>query len=366
MAASLARNIVRDHSKKDVEVLYQTIHHMMDAEELHREAMKHKMDGDNHPAWRREILTTSRSHPDVKTKKDETEDINENIKTLESLEVAIRNTLLDRLMVKPDYIRAVAEQYDELFKQTKSYTMVTTNYDNVLETYCEQVGLGIINGFKTSHLGNRRIWDTDAWNDDEYQVEYDPDGSMDGYLIKMRLVKLHGSITWQKDNGTVLEIGSPGLRASTDDVMIPPTLGEKSYDKDIFPELLRGFEAILAKTDLLIVVGFSFRDPKITRMLQDRLRRTDGNRPMRLLYIGPEPEDPEPDGLKVLVDSDDEPREERVYGKCVLWNYSRAELPYVYAYRGKFDRDTTKSLKFVLEAMDEVCGRASDLNPVSR
>ena len=115
MAASLARNIVRDHSEKDVEVLYQTIRDMKAAEELHRKAMEHKMDGDNHPAWKREILTTPRGHPDDKTIKDETEDIAENIKTLESLEVAIRNTLLDRLMVGPDRIKDMVEQYDGLF-----------------------------------------------------------------------------------------------------------------------------------------------------------------------------------------------------------------------------------------------------------
>lgn len=112
MAASLARNIVRDHGDKDVEVLYQTIRDMKAAEELHGKVMKYKVAGDNHPAWKREILTTARSHPDNETKKDETKDIDETMKTFESLEGAIRNTLLDRLMVKPDRIKDVKERYD--------------------------------------------------------------------------------------------------------------------------------------------------------------------------------------------------------------------------------------------------------------
>ena len=47
MAASLARNIVRDHADKDVEMLYKTIRDMKAVEELHKKAMKHKMGGDN-------------------------------------------------------------------------------------------------------------------------------------------------------------------------------------------------------------------------------------------------------------------------------------------------------------------------------
>ena len=341
MAASLARNIVRDHAGKDVEMLYKTIRDMKAAEELHRKAMKHKMDGDNHPSWKRELLTTSRYNPDNKTKKDETEDIGENIKTLESLELAIRNTLLDRLIIKPDHIQNMVEQYDALFEHV-GRNIVTTNYDNVLETYCEQTRLNLVNGFKKSHLGDRRMWDC-SWKDGK------------GSLC---LVKLHGSIMWQKDdNDMVLEIGMPGLRGMDKDIMIPPTLGEKDYDHDIFPALWDRFKDMMSKTELLVVVGFSFRDPKINRILRSRLKHTNRKNPMRLLYVGPK--DPKRDGLKELVELDDEPLKAPVPGKCMLWNYSRDKMPYVYAYRDEFGQDTARSMKFALEAMDELCGKAS-------
>ena len=69
MAASLARNIVRNHADEDVEALYQTMRDMKAAEELHGKAMKRKVAGDNQPAWKREMLTTARSHPDNEAKK---------------------------------------------------------------------------------------------------------------------------------------------------------------------------------------------------------------------------------------------------------------------------------------------------------
>ena len=356
-AASLARNIVRDHEGKDVEVLYQTIRRMVDAEKLHGEAMEYKMAGDNNPAWKREILTASRFHPDTKTTKDETEDIAENIRALESLEVAIRNTLLDRLMVKPDHFKDVAERYGELFRETESHTIITTNYDNVLEVYCEEVGLGIINGFRASSLGNRRIWDPDTWDDSEYDVDHGGDSPDDYYatLARMRLVKLHGSITWQEeDDGTVLEIGSIGPRNTKKDVMILPTLGEKDYSRSIFPELWRQFEKVLAGTELLIVIGFSFRDPQINQVLLNRLKRTTKN-PMKLLYI-----DLKHEGLKELVGADVEPHPIKA-DRGTLWHYHHDEMPHVYAHNAEFPLRPNK-LKFVLEILDAV----SDKTPPSR
>ena len=230
--------------------------------------------------------------------------------------------------------------------------MVTTNYDNVLEVYCEEAGLGIINGFKASSLGNRRIWDTDTWGDDEYFVDYGGDGPNDYYavLASMRLVKLHGSITWQKgDDDAVLEIGSIGQRDPSKDVMILPTLGKKDYSHGIFPELWRQFEKVLARTGLLIVIGFSFRDPEINRMLRSHLERTAEN-PMKLLYI-----DTRHEGLKELVGGDVEPRLVKA-DRGTLWHYHHDEMPYVYAHNAEFPLRPNK-LKLVLEILDVVSGK---------
>ena len=339
-AASLARNLVRDHEDKDVEVLYQTIRDMKAAEELHRKAMKHKTDGHRHPQWKREIRTISISSSDTVDKKDETEDIDENIKALESLEAAIRNTLLGRLMVRPDRIREVVGQYDGLFEHVPR-NIVTTNYDNVLETYCEQKRLNLVNGFKRSHLGDRRIWEGESG------------GAWDVGENVLRLVKLHGSITWQKDDdGAVLEIGRPGLRDMDRDIMVAPTLGKKDYGHGIFPALWDRFKDMLSKTELLVVAGFSFRDPRINQMLRSRLKRTAENtNPMKLLHI-----DLNADGLKELVGADVEWGWVRAK-RGTLQHYYRDEMPYVYAHESVFP-PRPNELEHVLEILDEVSSRA--------
>ena len=112
------------------------------------------------------------------------------------------------------------------------------------------------------------------------------------------------------------------------------------------------FKTILDETELLIVVGFSFRDPEINRMLQCRLKRTGGNsRPMRLLYV-----DPEPDGLKGLVGSNVKPHLEFMLENDELWNYSQDEMPYVFASRDKFGQGVAERMEYILRIMDTVCG----------
>lgn len=336
MAGNLAINIVYEHTDKDVEVLYQTIHNMIDAEKCHKTVVRNKTKSVSGLGWKREIQITRGYDSDNADKKvvDEANDIDETIRTLESLEVAIRNTLLTNLTVRLDHRDDVVSTYDKLFQHT-CHNVVTTNYDNVLEYYCERKKIDLLNGFKKSHLGDMRIWD-DVW---------------EGKECALKLNKIHGSITWQKDDdGAVLEVSRPGLRGTDRDVMIAPTLGEKDYSSDIFPKLLNRFKDTLTKTYLLIVIGLSFRDGTINQMLLDRLKRTEKNPcPMRLLYI-----DINPDGLKKLIPNC-ESREVTVPGKCKLVNYSQSEIPYVYAFESEFDLEMAGRMKNVLEGMDKVC-----------
>ena len=332
----LVQNIVEQHRDKDVEELYKTIHDMIAAEKMHKTVAEYKAK-DGGAGKRQGVKTTRSNNPGNATIKDEAEDIDETVRALESLETAVRNTLLTNLTVKQEKNGNIVSTYNGLFRCV-SRNIVTTNYDNVLETYCKMTGLDLVNGFKRSHLGDSRVWD-DVW---------------EGGETALRLTKLHGSITWQEDdNGGVLEIGMPGLRDPKKDVMIAPTLGEKNYKDKIFPILMDRFKTILDETELLIVVGFSFRDPEINRMLRGRLKRTSGNsRPMRLLYM-----DPEPDGLKKLVGSGVEPHMEYVFGNDELWNYSQDEIPYAFASGDKFGQGVVGRMEYILRIMDVVCNR---------
>ena len=333
-AKYLAVNLVKAYSEKDVEELYSAIHTMIATERQHQTTMEYKTKTDGGFQLRRKIQTISKHRRNDMDVKDETADIDETVRALESLETTIRNALLTNLMVNSKYLDTIVSTYDELVKSV-SCNIVTTNYDNVLEAYCEQTERDLVNGFKSSHLGNKRAW-YGVWENKENTLY---------------LTKLHGSITWQKDdNGAVLEMGRPGLRGTDRDVMIAPTLGDKDYSNDVFPALINRFKAVLADTELLIVVGFSFRDPKITHMIMSRLERSSENpRPMRLLYV-----DPEPNGLEELVGSNAKIHKIKVRGKHIVWGRPLDEMPRVYAYQSEFNRDTVESMKNILDAMSKI------------
>lgn len=310
----MCTDIVEKHRAKDVEVLYQTIDNMIKAENIHMEVAEHRAQRYS-GSWKRKIHTFSKNPNAVKSEAYERDDIEETIKVLESLRTIIRDTLLDSLIVEPDKVNEVENTYDSLFQHIQQPYIVTTNYDNVLETYCKRKEIGLVNGFRQSSLGDGRIWD----------------GMFDEQERALHLVKLHGSITWQEvDDGSTLEIGMPGQRNSTGDVMIVPTLGEKDYSSKIFPRLLEKFKSILNNTDLLIVIGFSFRDPGINQMFAQRLDKNNPN-PMMLWLI-----DPNHNGLKRLVGNVEPRRRQAESG--VVWDYSNDKMPYVYAQNIKFPR----------------------------
>lgn len=347
----LVRNLVyatvTEHSGDDVEKLYQTISNRIDAEIQHKKTVACKMVSDGLDA--RKLQNPGTGTPTSSQIILERDDIDENILALKTLRTTIRNTLLANLMVKPEHTDDVVSTYNELFRHIKPLPdVVTTNYDNVLETYCERKKIGLVNGFSKSYLGDRRTWDVDGQSQD---------GAWRVRKGALRLVKLHGSITWQMDgDGTVLEIGRPGLRDTDRDVMINPTLGAKDYSNDIFPELLDKFKKILDKTELLIVVGFSFRDDKINEMIRSRLERTTKNtKPMRLLYVGPKPDDPESDGLRKFVEFGGGLLPKEVPHNHGLFNYSLGSMPYVHAYNGRFEQ-AASHMKDILDNMDRVCG----------
>lgn len=327
-AKLLAENVVYAHNGKDVEDLYLAIRTLIDAETQHLAVVEYKTKADDGDGPWRKVQDISQTFDDNEGTTDETRGIDENIRALKALESSIRNTLLSSLMVKPGRLKSVASIYDELFKSV-SRDVITTNYDNVLESYCEQSGLDLVNGFEKTHIGDRRTWN-DAWKGGENAL---------------RLVKLHGSITWQKDDDdAVLEIGRPGLRDSDRDVMIAPTLGRKDYSNDIFPALMSRFKTMLSETELLVVVGCSFRDPEVNEILQKRLVRSDENPdPMKLLCL-----DPNPDVLKELVGKDVETREGSGPNGFWLKHFLSDRMPHVYSCESSFEQITVDKMELLL------------------
>jgi SIR2-like domain len=92
-------------------------------------------------------------------------------------------------------------------------------------------------------------------------------------IVEPEYIKLHGSIDWWlTEQGTItrsLAKENP-FEVLTDRTMIYP-IYEKFVSKDPFFTLYQYFRRVLFKEDILIVIGFSFRDPSINNAFADWL-----------------------------------------------------------------------------------------------
>ena len=125
-----------------------------------------------------------------------------------------------------------------------------------METYAKEKGLEVVNGFR--HLEDLVNEWADVWkrNEDKHSLY---------------LTKLHGSIHWHKDDGVIMETGATARRDAENDVMIAPTEGIKRYDGEPFSKLMGRFVDVMQDTDVLLVIGFSYRDDEIVRIIKNRL-----------------------------------------------------------------------------------------------
>lgn len=184
------------------------------------------------------------------------------LKALESVRLVIRDVLLESFDIKSDTHNRIVQMYDMVRSVTNNgktgeFLVFTTNYDTVLEKYCDKSSLGVVNGFEPEGRGTF-VW-ADKWSTDT--------------AAYMHLIKLHGSIFWHKNaDGHVVETGAVASRDADHDIMIAPTEGKKDYSKEPFRSLVNHFRKEIGEVDVLLVIGFSYRDPVLVDIIKDRVK----------------------------------------------------------------------------------------------
>ncbi len=149
----------------------------------------------------------------------------------------------------------------------------TTNYDRVIEYACEVSGIRILDRFIGSLAPRFRSSRMDI------DLHYNPAGIrgeprfLEGVI---RLTKLHGSVDWKFQDGTVVrvpvEFGSL-TEPEPDGALIYPS-SAKDQETSYFPyaELFRDLSAAACRPNSVIVTyGYGFGDDHINRILSDML-----------------------------------------------------------------------------------------------
>lgn len=158
-----------------------------------------------------------------------------------------------------------------LVEEFRPLDVISVNYDTCIEQFCNAHKLAYQDGFDVH------------WNPKTFETEH----------TDIRLYKLHGSVMWyQSDRGGYIK-----LPVMTEESKIQLITGEKAENLMLYPmqkwdyaepllELLVGIKRLLESETckFLIVVGYSFRDEHIRRILWDAARK---NRELHLILIGP-------------------------------------------------------------------------------
>jgi NAD-dependent SIR2 family protein deacetylase len=224
------------------------------------------------PSFRQALLSGAREvNPDAVT--DTYTKLTENIKSL------IFNIIRS---IKVNIEEAV-KLYNWLFMRIESHLLgkeeaniipvITTNYDRVVESI-ENKGdyiREVVDGWSRDK-NDRRV--TTFYGHDNLECP------IDGRSIA--LFKLHGSLNWyySKDDHSKLRYFDSPLKSVPSEfapLLVPPLPGKiGEYERhEIYNDMQRKVEKILSRIDLLLVIGYSFRDQYINSIVSRSLALND-------------------------------------------------------------------------------------------
>lgn len=215
---------------------------------------------------------------------------------LEDLLQVFKSFLLKECRLKRDSHKRIEQTYDKLFKTIKhsgstekryitgvedgkeptmnvGYTIATTNYDMVIESYQRIKRQQYADGFRP--------------------IEGDPFiKQMDLKTYSMTrerwLIKLHGSI-WQYKYGdtifkTIEDPNTSSIPVRIEEEMLIYPTGEKPILRHPYYGFYNIFKS--QKWQKLIVIGYSFRDDPVNAAIADNLERTEHS---NLIVVNPNP-----------------------------------------------------------------------------
>jgi SIR2-like domain len=140
----------------------------------------------------------------------------------------------------------------------KSLDVFTTNYDLVLEMAIRRSTLDVDFGYKDD--GATRELNLAAWTD---RLSSSKSGAL--------LTKLHGSVHWLRGARDEIEIGGPSSKDYERQVALYP--GYKGVPtREPFKSFHDYLADRLAAADVILVVGFAFRDEYINQLFRTRTR----------------------------------------------------------------------------------------------
>lgn len=196
---------------------------------------------------------------------------------VESLDTLLRNLIFE-VYAKDLDERKLDELYSPLFEVIGRHfpqdfiPIFTTNYDTAIEAYAGRSDIHLETGFAPTTTGGT-IWKSSRFD------QFRPRKSKQNIV----LFKLHGSLAWHRKDNTIISTGLPIRDPSGyKSVVIYPTQTKEFPDEEPFRTMYGFLRGCLRAVSLAIVIGYSFRDPGIQRIMADAL---DLNSDLRFISV---------------------------------------------------------------------------------
>ena len=163
--------------------------------------------------------------------------------------------------------------YDDIFgiicNSDDGIHICTTNYDQVMENYIDNDGNGLtrVDGFVHDDATRKLIFQSN--------ILFNPQQNNTTNTKNCYLYKLHGSLNWITHEGQIRQRETDESFADGSNFVIYPTRSSKDddYKQEPYATMLAKFKERIEKTDVFIVIGYSFRDESINKEFQKFLRR---------------------------------------------------------------------------------------------
>ena len=161
------------------------------------------------------------------------------------------------------------KQLTDMHVTPNRLSIVTTNYDTIIEESAYSLNYTVFDGFTFSH---EPTFDVDMFDWYLSKPISDVKSQKEAYKKSViNLLKIHGSLTWEREQDKIVRKNKVDLKSP---IMIFPSSNKymQSYQKPYF-ELFSKFQELLRKPNtLLITAGFSFADNHISQMIIQALK----------------------------------------------------------------------------------------------
>lgn len=162
--------------------------------------------------------------------------------------------------------------FDGSPQNSEGIHVITTNYDTLLELFCDLAGLPLdtgFTGFRWRKPRPRPIFQNhynQIWVAEKRQQRFD-------YRLckTVRLYKPHGSISWLTTDEGPMEVLNDAATTGRAIVVPGPSKYQDALVNRLFDEMRTAMNTALANAQTLLCIGFGFNDDHLQGVIKDRL-----------------------------------------------------------------------------------------------